>query len=643
MHNSPWHTFRRLHHTFAVAVSLFCAAVPGRAAALDAGPHKVHLAVAGSVIPGKEVVWDGREVYLPLDALQPLSISARVGSRGDVAMVTLADGRRLQVAVARPLGQPMLPLSEFAEAVGVTYRVSQETCYLLPLIRKVLVQGNRIEISTALPVRPQIHSADASGTIIVSLPGAAIAASLVPGQPKDRTGILRHVDVRSAGDTVDLVLEAQTPARARVELGSNPRDIAILLEATGTSPQERVVLPNGPGPAPVEASKRISPPPTDEPKRVQNPEGVDAGRPAGAGGDSAKSNVPGMREPPPTSNPAIGAPQVRTEASSGNAKPSAVFGGLDIVRDNDAHIQLRLHLQGQAEARASMEWQPWRLIVDLPGAISQSTVTEWPVNHPLLSAVRAVVERQGLLRIVADLTRVVGYRVHREADGDWVVDLGLPRNAGRSLSEATVVIDPGHGGPSATGCWCVMDGHKVYEKDITLAVALKLREILADAGANVLMTRTTDVDVPLHSRPILANENSASLFVSIHVDEMPGSARPSGTTAYYHFDDAASRALAQAIVEHIAAVSGLPNRGARSDRTLYQNGLAVLRGSAVPATLVELAFLSNPNDRRKLVDPGFQRLAARAIADGIRAYLEGAAASEPTFPVPLPEALKGQH
>lgn len=290
-----------------------------------------------------------------------------------------------------------------------------------------------------------------------------------------------------------------------------------------------------------------------------------------------------------------------------------------------------------------MEWQPWRLFIDLPGTVLQTADNSWPVNHPLLSAVRAVVERQGVLRIVADLTRVVGYRIHRENDGDWVVDLGLPRNAGKRLSEATVVVDPGHGGPAATGCWCVVDGRKVYEKDITLSVAMKLREILADAGANVLMTRTTDEDVPLRARPMLANENSASVFVSIHVDEMPGSSRPSGTTAYYHFDDAASRALAQSIVEHIAAVSGLPNRGARSDRTLYQNGLAVLRGSAVPATLVELAFLSNPYDRKKLLDPGFQRLAARAIADGIRAYLEGPANPDPPqMPLALPGALERQ-
>ncbi len=187
------------------------------------------------------------------------------------------------------------------------------------------------------------------------------------------------------------------------------------------------------------------------------------------------------------------------------------------------------------------------------------------------------------------------------------------------------MVDPGHGGP-ADGCSALYNGQKVFEKNITLSVASRLRQLLREAGTNVMLTRSGDQDVSLSARPGLANENNADLFVSIHVDDcgIPNSA--SGSTAYYHMNDESSRALAHAIVEHVGQVTGLPNRGAKSDHVLYKHGLAVLRDSAVPAVLVEMGFINNDQDRRKLVSDEFQQSVAQAIFDGIRSYVEGGVA-----------------
>jgi N-acetylmuramoyl-L-alanine amidase len=96
--------------------------------------------------------------------------------------------------------------------------------------------------------------------------------------------------------------------------------------------------------------------------------------------------------------------------------------------------------------------------------------------------------------------------------------------------------------------------------------------------------------------------------------------------------DSSSRALAQSIIERMAKVSGLPNRRARSDRVLYTSGLAVLRKILVPATLIEVGFLSNPGDGKKLTSDEFQHNVSQAIVDGIRGYIEGTLPDEPMGP-----------
>ena len=81
------------------------------------------------------------------------------------------------------------------------------------------------------------------------------------------------------------------------------------------------------------------------------------------------------------------------------------------------------------------------------------------------------------------------------------------------------------------------------------------------------------------------------------------------------------------------AVTGLPSRGVLSDSIMYEHGFAVLRQSTMPAVLCEVAYINNVNDRRKLIDEGFQQRVAQAICDGLRRYVEGTPSSpNPTSP-----------
>jgi len=141
------------------------------------------------------------------------------------------------------------------------------------------------------------------------------------------------------------------------------------------------------------------------------------------------------------------------------------------------------------------------------------------------------------------------------------------------------------------------------------------------------MTRATDMDVKLSARPGLANDNNADLFVSIHVDDCGIPNTGTGSTAYYHMEDESSHALAHAIIEHVGRVTGLMSRGSRSDRIMYSTGFAVLRYSTMPAVLVEMAYINNDKDRKKLLTDEFQQNVAEAIMEGIRSYVEGGSSS----------------
>lgn len=218
----------------------------------------------------------------------------------------------------------------------------------------------------------------------------------------------------------------------------------------------------------------------------------------------------------------------------------------------------------------------------------------------------------------------------------------------------TIVIDPGHGGED-TGA---IGPGGVNEKDITLAVAEELeRELSEKTGARVLLTRTDDTYIELKERAAFANSVSADIFISIHVN----AARRKGATGVETFflsfeasddearevaafennvvrlegtaDDAPtddlkailwdltqteahheSAKLAESIQLSLTGVTNGDNRG------IKQAPFIVLFGATMPAVLVEIGFISNPAEEKRLSSGRTQKLIARAISDGVAAF-----------------------
>ncbi len=214
-----------------------------------------------------------------------------------------------------------------------------------------------------------------------------------------------------------------------------------------------------------------------------------------------------------------------------------------------------------------------------------------------------------------------------------------------------VELDPGHGGED--------DGAKgrrgLLEKDVALELAKALAQELAEAGMEARLTRDSDVFIPLWDRAKKANADGADLFISLHLNA-DRSRQAKGSEVYFLSLGAGDRMAAElAAVENAggktaaeldpdSVVAGILNDlsqkafvqdserlavaiqaqlnqlGGIKQRGVKQAPFVVLRGAAMPAVLVETAFISNPREEARLKDPAFRKRVAQAITRGVRRY-----------------------
>ena len=245
--------------------------------------------------------------------------------------------------------------------------------------------------------------------------------------------------------------------------------------------------------------------------------------------------------------------------------------------------------------------------------------------------------------------------------GSTLQNLSRPRPPRRGVRHL-VVVDAGHGGPDNGMTGPIGGGPRIIEKFVTLAVAKLLAEELRNSGVDVLMTRTTDTLIALSDRGRIANANKGDLFVSIHVNATgsrsasaarergfetyflaeaksedalrvermeneavrfeTGAYAPKGDPLSFIINDMAqnehlreSNDLAETIQQGLKAFHPGPSRG------VQQANFAVLRGSYMPAVLVEIGFGTNPDEADFLNDETNQRQIAASIARSVLDYI----------------------
>lgn len=209
---------------------------------------------------------------------------------------------------------------------------------------------------------------------------------------------------------------------------------------------------------------------------------------------------------------------------------------------------------------------------------------------------------------------------------EWgtVQDGGSQAQPVTGLAGKLVMLDPGHGGrdPGASA-----GGHR--EKDIVLAVALSLRELLQEAGAVVVMIRETDTDysaaVPgkkkltdLAYRVEVAHDVLPDVYLSIHANSFPGPRWRGPQVFYNDIVDPSNRVFAAFLQEELSAALGT-NRSIVLDRRQY-----VLKALKVPAACAEIGFMTNAQDLALMTDPAGQRLIAWALCRGLAKYFSRA-------------------
>ncbi len=337
--------------------------------------------------------------------------------------------------------------------------------------------------------------------------------------------------------------------------------------------------------------------------------------------------------------------------------------------------------------------KPGRIVIDIQNSQLGAAIRDITIGDGLVKGVRVALFRAGVVRVVLDTDQILDYKIFPLSDpSKLIIDVrgqrpteisrlesgltslvnaasaaDLPKPA--EHKEATkprpaqkqhpgiakvrrIVVDPGHGGhdPGAVG----QSG--LQEKEVVLSIGLKLRDKLKDElGLDVVMTRSTDVFIPLEERTAIANKVGADLFVSIHANAAPNrnasgietyylnlaktekvaqlAAKENGTSlekvstlqailfdlmANYKLNDSAH------LAEEVQKALYKTIKGRHSDTRnlgVKQGPFYVLVGATMPSILVETAFISNSTEEAHLQDPAFHDLAADGILEGIRGYI----------------------
>ncbi len=241
-------------------------------------------------------------------------------------------------------------------------------------------------------------------------------------------------------------------------------------------------------------------------------------------------------------------------------------------------------------------------------------------NSPFVSA--SVLQDGDCMILRLNLRRAgqfYGFRLSRNEEGRLV--LSFKKHADGSLVGKTVMLDAGHGGAAMTGT--ALPDDSIAEKDVTISIARKAKQMLESYGAAVLMTRTLDTSLSLQERCDIQYAADPDVFVSIHCDGVENPA-DNGTHTFYFRPY--SMPLASAIHESMVGVyrayiyQPTDTNYANIDRKIKFYPFFVTRLDGCPSVLVETGFMSNAVEGMILANDNYQYWMAQGIAEGVRNY-----------------------
>lgn len=383
-----------------------------------------------------------------------------------------------------------------------------------------------------------------------------------------------------------------------------------------------------------------------------------------------------------------------SEQTSASIRPPAVLNEMKYWSNPDyTRISLELDRDVTWEAHElgkGSPGKPGRVYVDLNRTRLGASVKDITIGDGLLRGARVGQYKTDVVRVVLDTENIKDYKVFPLSDparliidvrGERLTEISRLEQSISSMPERMViprleespavvekkvkpnrkpviskirriVVDPGHGGhdPGAVG------PNGIQEKDVVLAVGLKLKDLIKEElGLDVVMTRSSDVFIPLEERTAIANKVNADLFLSVHANAATNRSAAGIETYYLNLaktDKVAQLAakengtslekvsVLQAILFDLMANYKLNDSAHLADEVqkslhkkirlrysdvknlgVKQGPFYVLVGATMPSILVETAFLSNALEESRLKDPAYLEMTAEGILEGVRSYI----------------------
>lgn len=295
----------------------------------------------------------------------------------------------------------------------------------------------------------------------------------------------------------------------------------------------------------------------------------------------------------------------------GTFSPSSLTGKIFVYGDT-LYDYVRLCLFNKLPYQSIQQTEPTKIVVDVFGATNN---TNWIDQLETKKEIKKVEYEQisdDVFRIYITLKHQQnwGYKIYYEGNNLIIRVKQQPKNL--SLKHLTIAVDAGHGGTN-TGAGGPTG---VAEKTLTLQVALKLQKLLEKEGAKVIMTRTEEQFFDNKERILFYRDSTPDLLISLHLNSSNDPMNVSGTSTFYKYEG--FKPLSHAIYKRMLEL-GLKEYGNNGAFNFMLNGPI-----EYPNALVEMLFLSNPEEEAKILDEGFQQKIAEKITTGIKDFLENA-------------------
>ncbi|MGH2403001.1 MAG: N-acetylmuramoyl-L-alanine amidase [bacterium] len=537
---------------------------------------------------GAAAVWLPDERAVVISNRTGLTVRLRIGEA-----VAQVNGQARPMPAAPMLAGDMVfvPAHFVFAALGawVRYDEPARTLHVASQITTISVrraaEAIRLVVDSTGPLRVESRTLVDPDRLVVDLHGGAFRLA-------DQDIAVGHAGVARvrAGQfqikpyVTRVVFDLLQPVETRLVTASQSFDLTIEV-----SPRGRVSASAPPAPLPVPAPPPVAPAPAHAPNPPLGP--VTAAPPPAPGG--SPMNEDHHSQPPPSAFQSV---------------PDDGVLRILQVRVDQPGGRFRVLIEGNRPFEHTIRelFDPDRLVIDVSGAVFMPNKQEIPVAGALVAEVRAAQFQADpdITRIVVVLRRKAAYTVGPSDSGNTLV-VEIPDTSARGH---VVAIDAGHGGRDmgATG------PTGLQEKDLVLDIAQRVRELLVKAGIRVVMTRETDVYVDLAERPRAGRAQGATVFVSIHGN---ASTRPATTGSETYYLMPQSLALGQMIQDELAKVAVIASRGVKTANFL------VLRENDVPAVLVEVGYLSNPEEETRLRTEALRQRLAEAIMRGVQRFL----------------------